>query len=187
VLADEIEKIKQPELIAALDAGERRVAESLGGLIVAPELAPGDQQLLAPFVDWCARNSCRRCAAKPATVAAFVIHQRDSGVPPDHVVGTLAAIERLHDARRLANPVRTAIVSAVLSDERIIYDRPRSWRKEEMRDWSSLPPMIKAAITRRERERENYLRNLQNELAELRKLKPDTAKPVEQKEVITNG
>jgi hypothetical protein len=41
--------------------------------------------------------------------------------------------------------------------------------------------MVKSAIARRVRERETYLRRLQNEVAELRKLKPD-GESVEQKE-----
>jgi hypothetical protein len=187
VLADEIEKIKRRELIAALDDGERRVAETLGDLVVAPELAPGDPQLLAAWMAFCRDKSVRHAPARPWCVAAYLLERHHSGVVGQHIVSELEAISRLHDKFKLANPVATAIVSDALAQ--ITDDQaPRSWTKDEQRSFWTLPPMAKSAIARRERERDAYLRRFQNEMVELRKLKPDTAEPVEQKEKEpTNG
>ena len=178
MLAAEIEAAKQRELIAALDAGEKAVAESHAYLLIAPELDPGDVELLKPWLTWCRDKSVRNVPAKVWCVAAYVLDRHKQGAPESEIFDELGALERLHDKWRLPNPVTTAIVSAVL--DTIIKDpAPRSWTKQEQEDWPLLPPTIKAAIARRERERDIKLRQLQNELADLKKqLKPDEPKAV---------
>jgi hypothetical protein len=65
---------------------------------------------------------------------------------------------------------------------------PRSWRKDEQWAWHQATTAVKAAVKRRHDETETKIRQLQNEVAELRKqLKPDEPKAVEQKEKDTNG
>lgn len=48
MLAEQIQKAKERELIAALDRGEALIAETLADLCTAPDPAPGDVELLAP-------------------------------------------------------------------------------------------------------------------------------------------
>jgi hypothetical protein len=179
-LAAEIQRANQQELAAKLNEGEAALSAAIVQKIQPPavELDDKARALLAPFVEWCTRNNVRRCAAKAATVAAFVLDQAASRTTPEHILATLGAIELLHDLHRLSNPVQTQIVHAVLGQ--IVKDpAPRSWTKDEQRDWPLLPPTIKAAIARRERERDTYLRKIQTELADLKKqLKPDEPKAV---------
>ena len=175
-LASELERARAQELAAKLNEGEAAVSAAIVQKIQPPavELDDKARELLAPFVEWCARNNVRRCAAKPATVAAFVLHQVGEGATPENIFATLGAIELLHDLHRLSNPVQTQIVHAVLG-QIVKEPAPRSWTKVESRDWWALPPAIKAAIGRRQRETETTLRRLQNEVAELRKQKTEAA------------
>src|SRR5262249_26479103 len=74
----------------------------------------------------------------------------------------------------------------MLSEVLAIEPAPRSWNKDEKASWVQLPPEIKAAIGRREHQREKELRRLQNQVAELRhKTAPESSKTVEPKETTT--
>jgi hypothetical protein len=184
MLAAEIEAAKQRELIAALDAGEKAVAESHAYLLIAPELDPGDVELLKPWLTWCRDKSVRSVPAKVWCVAAYVLDRHKQGAPESEIFDELGALERLHDKWRLPNPVTTAIVSAVL--DTIIKDpAPRSWTKQEQEDWPLLPPIIKAAIARRERDRDRELRSCQNRAAEAERKLKEIQKPGEPKSAIT--
>jgi hypothetical protein len=188
MLADDIATQKQRELIAALDAGERRVAQAIGDLIAAPELEPGDTELLAPWLEFCKHHSCRHAPAKSWVCAAYAIERHKRGIGGQQIISELRAISRLHFKFRLADPCSGPVIDAAL--EQIVPERPpRSWRKDEWSDWWSLPGTTKAAIKRRHDETETCIRKLQNELAAAKKrLQPDEPKAVEQKEKeITNG
>lgn len=195
MLVAEIERQRQRDLIAALDAGERLVAESLGDLLTLtpPELDPGDQQLLQPWLTWCRDKSVRHAPAKPWSVAAYVLDRYRGNIVEEQIFTELAAIQRLHDKFGLASPVCTAPVQTALEKIAVLEHArkidageksptpnfaPRSWTKDAQRAFWSLPPFIKAAVGRREAERETYVRRLQNEVAAM-KHKSDTAtKPV---------
>jgi hypothetical protein len=182
-LAQEIEAAKQRELIAALDAGEKAIAESVAYLLVAPELAPGDVELLKPWLTWCRDKSVRSVPAKVWCCAAYVLDRHKQGTPKSKIFDELGALERLHDKWRLPNPVMTAIVSAAL--ERVFeIKRPRSWPLKDEVLFVRLPPPIRFRIRAREDSRERELRSCQNRAAEAeRKLKEtDAAKPVEHKQ-----
>jgi hypothetical protein len=188
VLAAEIEAAKRRAKIEALDHGEKTVAESLGDLFTAPELAPGDVQLLKPFIDWAAQRSCRYCPAKPPVVAAYVLDRHKAGVAEDQIFDELGALEHLHDRWGLPNPVKTAVVDAAI--ERITQTRPpRSWPAADKALFATLDPQIRHRIATREQQRDTELRRVQTELAEKRKaLKPnDEPKAVEQKEKVTEN
>jgi hypothetical protein len=177
--ATEVERAKRLAEAEAFDRNERTIADALAPRYPAPELTAGDRELLQPWLDFCKQAGIRHAPAKPHSVASFIIHENSRCVPDRMILARCRAITKLHDKFGLANPVATAIVSAVL--DTIIKDpAPRSWTKEEQQDWPLLPPSIKAAIARRDRERETKVRQLQNEVAALKQLKPDTAKPVEQ-------
>jgi hypothetical protein len=182
MLAEEIRKAKEREIIAALDHGEALIAAELK--LQAPDVALTNDQgaLLTAFVEWCAAKSVRRCPARPFTVAAHALHQKDAGVAPDRIIDTLVAIEALHNAYKLPNPCRTAIVDAAL-EQVLEIKPPRSWPDADKNLWATLPAQIRHRISTRETERDNGLRRSQNKLAEqLKALKPkdEAMKPVEQ-------
>jgi hypothetical protein len=165
MLADDIAAQKQRQLVAALDEGERNLAQSLGDLIVAPDLSPGDQELLKPWLTWCKDKSVRHAPAKPWCCAAYAIDRAKRGIDGQQIVSELRAISRLHFKFGLADPCSGPVIDAALG--RIVPERPpRSWRKDEWSDWWSLPATIKAAIERREKERETAVRRLQNEVSD---------------------
>src|SRR6516225_358345 len=165
MLADEIQYAKRRELIAALDAGEAAVARSVADLCAAPEFEPGDAELLAPWLEWCRDKSVRHAPAKPWCVAAYLL-DRHKSVAEQKLLDELAAINRLHDHWKLASPV-TGPVNAAL--ERVLTEAPRSWRRAEKWAWFQLTPAVKAAVKRRHDETETCIRNLQNEIARLKK------------------
>jgi len=181
VLAAEIEAAKQRELIAALDKGEKAVAESHGDLLIAPELQPGDVELLKPWIAWCRDKSARSVPAKVWCVAAYVLDRHKQGIAESQIFDELGALKRLHDKWRLPNPVMTAIVSAAI--ERITQTRPpRSWPKEDKALFATLPAQIRHRIAMREDQRDKELRRLQTEYdLKLKELKPKD----EPKEAVT--
>jgi hypothetical protein len=175
MLADEIERAKQLAEAAVFDRHERTIHDAIANRYPAPELDANDKELLGPWLAFCKESGIRHAPAKPWCVAVFIRHEKAQCVAEHIILARCNAIQKLHDKYKLANPVATAIVNAVL-DEFTKHPAPRSWTKEEQRDWPLLPPIIKAAIARRG-ERETKLRQLQNQVADLKKqLKPDAPK-----------
>jgi hypothetical protein len=80
---------------------------------------------------------------------------------------SLEAIEAMHFAAALGNPVATPIVRTTTAASTI--EAPRSWTKDEKLLFTGLPPEIQTVIVRRENDRERVMRRAQNELAELKK------------------
>jgi hypothetical protein len=167
VLADDLKKIQERERIAALDAGEARVAAELTIQPRAIELTPDVLARFDRFSKWCAVKQCRRLPAKPTTIAAYVLEQDALGHPAQQIISVLDAIALAHDHHSLPNPTQTAIVSAAL-DQVVKVEPPRSWRPEERAEWSRVPPGIRHAIARRESDRDKALRQAQNKLADER-------------------
>jgi len=182
VLADDIARAKAK----ALDDGEAAIAQSVADLCAAPELTPGDIELLRPWLDWAKQHSVRHAPAKPYSVARFIIDLHKLGFE-EKISDALAAIERLHDKFGLSNPVLTAIVGAAV--ERVIpIKSPRSWPKADKALFATLPPQIRHRIEMREDQRDKELRRMQNEHAKLKELQPnDEPKAVEQKEKETTN
>src|SRR5690348_13622793 len=125
------------------------------------------QEIAAHFVLWCEQLKVRSCPAKPTTVAAYVQWNTDQGVQPEKIIAALSAIEALHNCFGAANPVATVIVDNVL-ESIIDVKPPRGWRKEEKFSFALLPAMVRAAIARREEDREKEIRRLQNQTAQER-------------------
>jgi hypothetical protein len=164
-LAQEIERAKQREQIAKWDEGERKLAAEL-----RPVKVPITQDVVTRFSvfgKWCMARSVRKLPAKPTTVAAFCLEQRDLGAIPQIILALLAAIEAVHNSHSLSNPCATAIVDEALK-EIVRSDPPRSWRADERAEWARLPPPVRDAITRREADRDREVRRVQSELARLR-------------------
>jgi hypothetical protein len=182
MLSDEIARAKQREQIAAFERNEANIAAGVIA-VVGPESVAGndERRLFAPFVKWCDAQGIRYCPAKPATVAAFVCAE---SLPPDRLLGTLAAIAQIHDEHRLSNPVATAIVSRAL-DRTITVEPPRSWPKADKAAFLFLPKQTQAIIARRERDRDRELRRLQS--AASKRQTDDAAKTVEPKEEMQHA
>jgi hypothetical protein len=182
MLADEIEAAKRRAQIEAWDGGEKAVAESLGDLLVAPELAPGDQELLTPWLTFCRDKSIRHAPAKSWCVAAYVLDRHKQGIDVEQILAELNAITRLHSKFGLADPVTGP---AHLAIERIAEIKPpRSWPAADKALFTTLPAAIRFRILTRETQRDVGLRRLQSEYAEkLKALKTDEAKPVETEKV----
>jgi len=166
----EIERLKQNEQIAKWTQNEnallKQLQESAPALPINNGSSETDLALQRDFVKWCSNKAVRHCPARPWVVASFILEHRHRG--ESHVLDSLAAIGRLHDRHNLANPTATASVRAVL--ETMIDDKPpRSWTKHEKELFAFLPAEIRAAVGRREQQRETYIRHTQNELDKLRK------------------
>lgn len=85
-----------------LDRNEAEIAAGIAARIGRSPLDDESRRSLVPFVEWCNTHAVRYCAAKPATVAAFVFHQKRLGAADGVVLATLDAVTRLHDAHRLS-------------------------------------------------------------------------------------
>jgi hypothetical protein len=160
-LADAIAHINAKEL----DQNEAAIAACFPP---PPAVPPEAQQILLPFLKWCEGSRVRALPAKPACVAAFAQYQQDLGVPKEKISATLSAIEALHIAASLANPIATPLVRTTTAASTI--EPPRSWTKDEKQVFTQLPVEIQSVVARREKDRETQIRRAQNELAETKKL-----------------
>lgn len=181
-LAEQLETAKRRQEVATLDAGDQKAAAELKARLIIP--AVGVPAAAAAFEKWANARGARRCPAKPATIALFVLTQSELGVPEGQILLELDAIERLHDRHSLPNPVRTVAVRTALETV-IEIDVPRSWSKDDKAAFAMLPVDIKRAISLRERQRDTALRRAQNEAAKLRQTN-GAAKPVHQTEGIAS-
>jgi hypothetical protein len=96
-----------------------------------------------------------------------VVYQQDQGIPRQLIAERLEAIEALHEAAALANPVATVVVRTTTGGSTI--EAPRSWTKDEKPLWAQLPVEVQHVVARIERSREVEIRRLQNSTAELKK------------------
>jgi hypothetical protein len=125
----------------------------------------------------------RSLPARPTSVAAYAQYQQDQGISRQLIAERLEAIEVLHNAASVGNPVATPVVRTVTGASTI--EVPRSWDKESRLAFAELPPEIQAVIARRETDREKTLRRGQNEVAELKKLLRLQAADAETKSAAT--
>lgn len=160
----ELERIKRNEQIAAFDKNERAMLEKLE---LPPRVDLAEHKTFIDlFIDWCSKNGVRHCVARPWVVATFLTEHAHRG--EEFALNVVNAIEALHSHHGQPNPAATQQVRAEL-DKIIKPQAPRSWTKGEKGMFSSLPSDIRAAINRRERQREWYLGQTRNELDQLRK------------------
>jgi hypothetical protein len=160
-LSDAIEAAKQREAIARWDRGEAQLAPIQPPIV---ELSAAMRSCLDTWGIWAASKSVRKCPAKPHVVAVFVTEQNRLGAGAQHILATIEAITALHDHHGLSNPCATAVVNAAL-DQILKVEPPRSWGREERAEWVKLPPRVREAITRRERDRDLAVRRAQNKAA----------------------
>jgi len=167
-LAQAIRQVQEREL----DANEMALASCFPP---PPELSPVEQQRLIPWLSWCEQQRVRPVRARPTTVAAYVRYQQDQGIPRPLIAERLEAIEALHEAAALANPVATVVVRTTTGGSTI--ETPRSWAKDEKQLFTQLPVEIQRVIARREADRETQMRRSQNEAADLRRQLKVAAEP----------
>jgi hypothetical protein len=149
---------------------------------------PAETQVnLVSFVQFCEMNGVRALRSRPTSVAAFLRWQIDQGVDPQKRLETLSAIEALHCAAGVSNPVSTPVVMSTASST-LPIDPPRSWTKADKLAFTLLPLHTQKTITHREHQREVEVRRLQTELS-LTKKRPTTGadKPVTSKEDTKMG
>jgi hypothetical protein len=172
-LAQAIRQVNEREI----DANEAALAQCFPP---PPELSPEARQHLTPFLQFCEAQRIRSLPARPASVASFAQWQKDLGVPQAKISATLSAIEALHNAAALGNPIATPLVRTITAASTI--EAPRSWGdKEAKRLFVQLPVEVQAQVALRERDRETTLRRAQNRCAELEKLLRLQAEPTETK------
>jgi hypothetical protein len=157
-LSDAIQRAK----ILEWDAAEQKMAERFK--LDAPVLSKDLLERHDLFAKWCTSKHVRKCPAKPATVAAFLLEQHALGASAQVVVAMLAAIEAIRQYHMLSNPCATAVVNAAL-DQIVKVEPPRSWNKDEKAEWAKLSPLVREAISRREKDRDRALRIAQNKAA----------------------
>jgi hypothetical protein len=191
-LNETLDAVRRREQAQRLDQGEAEVlAKVAADLPQPPELDNETLAALQPWLAWTTEKNCRHAPAKPFAVSQFILDQSATGATTEAILKQVEAIARLHDKFSLPNPCATAAARAALERE-FNFDVPRSWTAAEKQTFLTLPAEIRAAISRREQDRETKLRRSQNEAAELRKqlrLSVDgTDKPVETSEKLhTNG
>jgi hypothetical protein len=156
--------------------------EKLATGIPIPQLDADAELHLAAFNRFCAQHGVRNCPTRPQVVAAFIRAEEKFGTPPETMALILSAIEALHIRHGMSNPLATPVCREQL--ERVLKtEAPRSWPRAEKLMFAALPPEIRAVIAKRERDRERWLRNKMNELAEeLKRLRSGADKPVANKE-----
>jgi hypothetical protein len=189
-LSDQLELVRKREIAQRLDQGEAEVLAKLAEqLPQPPELDNETREALQPFLSWTTEKSVRYAPAKPYVVAQFILEQSATGATTESILRQVEAISRLHDKYGLSNPTATLAARSALEREFAI-DPPRSWKAPEKEMFVTLPAEIRAAISRREKQREVEVRRLQNSVAEeKRRLQADAAKSADThtEEVTTNG
>lgn len=154
-LAEQLEAAKQRDKIARWDAAESRLAAQLELNVPRPALAADVLERFNLFGKWAEGRFVRKLPAKPKSIAAFVLEQRELGAALQVIVALLEAIIALHDYHGLSNPVATKVVDCAL--ERIGGIKPPRWDSYSRSEWAKLPPLVRDAITKREGQRDKVL------------------------------
>jgi hypothetical protein len=124
------------------------------------------------FERWAALNGITAHGASPTTIAKFVADIAPMGI--SKVWRAVQEISRAHYVIGLADPTLGGAVAAAVNEISKIPP-PRSWPKEEQMRFLTLPYDIQITIEKRERDRDNQVRAMQNEFAKLKKEKENAA------------
>ncbi|WGR67841.1 MULTISPECIES: hypothetical protein [unclassified Bradyrhizobium] len=118
------------------------------------------------FLGWCKLNQAHHLPASVPDVVRFVTD--NSNISPDLMHAELTAIDEEHEALLYAPPGKArAVIKAVNAAWPI--DAPRSWPAEDKGRFAELPHHLQVYLERREKQRDQAVRDAQNEAAELRK------------------
>jgi hypothetical protein len=177
-LSEQLETAKRRAEVETLNIGDEKTAAEFARRISLPpiELSADIRTQLDPFNRWASNRHARRCPAKPATVALFVLEQADMGVAVETILAQLNAIEQMHAKFGLSSPVRTAAVRYAL-ETLIKTDPPRSWPTAEKAAFAMLPPDIRHIIALRQEQADRELRRLQSKVARKMELLRQEAEP----------
>jgi len=188
-LSDQLEAVKRREQAEAWDRGEQKIATEFGSrLPQPPELDDETRTNLKHFIEWASDNSVRFCPVKPQVLAAWILTQASTGLDEQTLLKEVESIDRLHQRHGLASPVATTAARAAL-EAVLRIEPPRSWKVPEKEIFVTLPVEVRAAVSRREKQREVEVRRLQNSVAELKRFSQTApeSKPVTNEEVTSNG
>jgi hypothetical protein len=122
--------------------------------------------MMKMFEDWCLLNGEKAHHATPAVVARFVKDIAPMGI--SRVWHAVQEVSRTHYTIGLSDPTLGGPVAAAVNEISKIAP-PRSWPKEEQARFLTLPYDVQITIEKRERDRDNQVRTLQNEFAALKK------------------
>jgi hypothetical protein len=148
---------------------ERRLEKTLG--LDPVQFSDADRIWIGQLQLFCRSNGV---SAEPPIPPAAIAAWLETLAAPD-LLDICSAIEKYHDYRSAPNSVATRAVRTVLS-RRLTILPPRSWRKDELLLWAELGPELRATIARREADRDQALRRLQNKAAEGIGVRPELRK-----------
>jgi hypothetical protein len=138
---------------------EGRIEKSLR--LERPELTGSQRLLIGRLQMFCRQNGVSQALPlSPVLVAAFL--EREAA--PD-IEGAIAAIQAWHSYYFLADPCSSLPVRVIL-ERRLRIQPPRSFNKQDRELFATLPVEIRSVVYRREQERDNALRRLQQRAAE---------------------
>ena len=138
---------------------ESRIEKSL--CLERPELTDSQRLLVGRLQMFCGQNGISQALPlAPVLVAAFLERQ----AAPD-IEGAIAAIKAWSDYYFLADPCSSIPVRTVL-ERRLRIAPPRAFNKQDRELFAALPVEMRSVVYRREQERDNALRRLQQRAAE---------------------
>src|SRR5262249_27067618 len=152
-----------------LDQGEAAVLERLAGQLPQSDLDEQTRADLAPWLAWTTERTVRHAPAKSYCVAQFVLDQSATGATTESILRQVNAISALHQKFGLADPTATSATRWALETSFNFGPAPRSWTRPEQEIFVTLPVEVRAAISRREHQREKEVRRLQNSIADLKR------------------
>jgi hypothetical protein len=118
------------------------------------------------FERWCLINDHKPFGASPAIVARFVADIAPMGI--SEVWPAVQEVARMHYIHGLSDPTLGGPVAAAINELAGIAP-PRSWPQQEQIRFRTLPYDLQLIITKREADRDNQVRKMQNEFAQLKK------------------
>jgi hypothetical protein len=159
-----LEQQLQQSRIHQWDINEKKLLQELTLAIPKTPLTPDVLGRIDLFGKWCEARSVRKCPVKPWVLATYLLEKSAEGIPAEPLLSTLAAVVALHDFHGLSSPSATRVVNLAL--ETILREeRQPRWSKDELIEWRQLPLPIRNTIARRENDRDQELRRLQNKVA----------------------
>jgi hypothetical protein len=117
------------------------------------------------FRNWCKLRGVPHLPAAASEIAAFVA---ETALSAECLSKELEAIDSAHEELGYGPPAKSRIVVDAFSAVHHVPP-PRSWSKDELSFFETLPHGAKLAIARRESDRDRALSRSLNELAEQRK------------------
>jgi hypothetical protein len=124
------------------------------------------------FERWAALNGLKAHGASPTTIAKFVADIASMGI--SRVWRAVQEISRAHYVIGLADPTLGGPVAAAVNEISKITP-PRSWPKEEQIRFLTLPYDVQLIVEKRERDRDNQVRAMQNEFAAIKRKESEHA------------